>query len=184
MTAEFTDPAAAAERAAALTGLLTGGQPAGAAEVSAVLREFGEPEPIVLTDGDLAGLRRVAATLRSVFAAPDPATAARLLNDLLATSAGPPRLSRHDGTPWHVHVDRADDAPWADWFAAASAAGLATVLASRQAVPGGLCSAPGCDAPFAATAGGSPRRYCSARCASRARVTAYRARSETPRSGP
>src|SRR6185437_15815113 len=107
MTAEFTDPAAAAERAAALTGLLTGGQPAGAAEVSAVLREFGEPEPIVLTDADLAGLRRVAATLRAVFAA-----------------------------------------------------------------------------PFPATAGGSPRRYCSARCASRARVTAYRARSETPRSGP
>jgi hypothetical protein len=181
MSAEFTDPAAAAERAAALTGLLTGplagGRPAGASEVAAVLRDFGEPEPITITDADLAGLRRVAAALRQVFAAPDAGTAARLLNELLAASAGPPRLSRHDGTAWHVHVDRDDDAAWADWFAASSAAGLATVLADRQAVPGGLCAAPGCAAPFAATGGGSPRRYCSARCASRARVTAYRARS-------
>ena len=181
MAAEFTDPAAAAERAAALTGLLTsplaGGRPAGASEVAAVLRDFGEPEPITITDADLAGLRRVAAALRQVFAAPDAGTAARLLNELLAASAGPPRLSRHDGTAWHVHVDRDDDAAWADWFAASSAAGLATVLAGRQAVPGGLCAAPGCEAPFAATGGGSPRRYCSARCASRARVTAYRARS-------
>ena len=177
MAADFTDPAAAAERAAALTGLLTSGRPAGASEVAAVLRDFGEPEPITITDADLAGLRRVAAALRQVFASPDAGTAARLLNDLLAASAGPPRLSSHDGTAWHVHVDRDDDAPWADWFAAASAAGLATVLAGRQAVPGGLCAAPGCGAPFAATGGGSPRRYCSARCASRARVTAYRARS-------
>ena len=134
MAAEFTDPAAAAERAAALTGLLTGplagGRPAGASEVAAVLRDFGEPEPITITDADLAGLRRVAAALRQVFAAPDAGTAARLLNDLLAASAGPPRLSRHDGTAWHVHVDREDDAAWADWFAASSAAGLATVLAS------------------------------------------------------
>jgi predicted RNA-binding Zn ribbon-like protein len=183
MTAEFTDPATAAERADALTGLLTSGQPAGAAEVAAALRGFGEPEPIVLTDADLAGLRRVAVTLRAVFAAPDVATAAELLNGLLAAAAGPPRLSGHDGTPWHVHVDRADDAAWADWFAASSAAGLATILASRQAVPGGLCAAPGCGAPYAATGSGSPRRYCSARCASRGRVTAYRARSQTRRSG-
>jgi hypothetical protein len=174
---EFTDPAAAAERAAALTGLLTGASTAGPEEVAAVLRDFGEPEPIFITEADLAGLRRVAAALGEVFAAPDVGTAARLLNALLAASAGPPRLSCHDGTAWHVHVDRDDDAPWADWFAAASAAGLATLLASRQAVPGGRCAAPGCAAPFAAVGGGSPRRYCSARCASRVRVTAYRARS-------
>ena len=98
MAAEFTDPAAAAERAAALTGLLTGGG-RGASEVAAVLRDFGEPEPITITDADLAGLRRVAAALRQVFAAPDAGTAARLLNDLLAASAGPPRPEppRRDG---------------------------------------------------------------------------------------
>jgi predicted RNA-binding Zn ribbon-like protein len=42
-------------------------------------------------------------------------------------------------------------------------------------VPGGLCA--DCGLPFAATGSGSPRRYCSARCASRARVAAYRART-------
>jgi hypothetical protein len=170
---EFTDTAGTARRAATLTGLLTEGATAG--EVAAALRDFDEPEPISLTEQDVAAMRAVAARLREVFAAPDVAEAAGLLNAILADFARPPRLSGHDGTPWHVHVDSGDQAPWAEWFAASSAAALAGILAARQAVPGGLCA--DCGLPFAATGSGSPRRYCSARCASRARVAAYRART-------
>jgi hypothetical protein len=178
-TDRFTDSAGAAERAAALTALLTGPRAAqvSAAEVAAVLREYDEPEPISISAADLPALREVAAALREVFEAPDVATAAGLLNVMLAAWAGPPRLSSHDGTDWHVHVDSGDDAPWAEWFAASSAAALATLLASRQARPGGLCAAADCRLLFAATGAGSPRRYCSARCASRARVAAYRSRT-------
>ena len=89
----------------------------------------------------------------------------------------PPRLSSHGGTAWHLHIDSADDASWAEWFAASSAVALAAVLASHQEPPGGLCAAADGGMPFANTGSGSPRRYCSPRCATRARVTAYRSRS-------
>jgi predicted RNA-binding Zn ribbon-like protein len=191
-----------ARRAAALTGLLTGrpGAPAdlgpgpaggsapaprsasapaaaavSAEEVAAVLRAYGEPDPVAITDDDVASLRPVAQRLRPVFAAPDLGTAARLLNEILAAAAGPPRLSSHDGTAWHLHVDAADDAPWAEWFAATSATALAELLAARQALPGGICAAAGCELPFVRTGGGSAQRYCSPRCATRERVSAHRA---------
>lgn len=151
------------------------------AAVIAVLREHGEPEPIAVTDADVAAMQAVAARLHEVFAAPDAATAARLLNVILADAAGAPRLSSHDGTPWHLHLDSADDASWDEWFAASSAAALAGLLASRQAPPGGLCAAAGCGRPFVHLGGGTPRRYCSTRCATRERVAAHRRRPHNPR---
>jgi CGNR zinc finger/Putative stress-induced transcription regulator len=166
-----------AARTAALTALLAPrGEPAAvpATAVAAVLRKHGEPEPITISRTDLADMQAVAARLHEVFAAPDAAAAARLLNAILADAAGPPRLSSHDGTPWHLHLDSGDDAPWGEWFAASSAAALAELLASRQAPPGGLCAAAGCGRPFAHLGGGTPRRYCSARCATRERVAAHR----------
>jgi predicted RNA-binding Zn ribbon-like protein len=176
-----------AARAAALTGLLG---PAGPipplavppGKVIAVLREYGEPEPIEITNGEVAGMRAVAARLHKVFAAPDTATAARLLNEILAGAAGPPRLSSHDGTAWHLHLDGSDDdTPWDAWFAVSSAAALAELLAARQAPPGGLCAASGCGKPFVHQGGGTPRRYCSSRCATRERVAAHRrAHAGTP----
>jgi hypothetical protein len=181
--AELGDGVTAARRAAALTGLLApGGRPVPAPtdQVAAVLRAHGEPDPIELTDGDVAHMQGVAVRLHEVFAAPRTEVAARLLNALLAESAGPPRLSDHHGTAWHLHTDSADNASWAEWFAASSAVALAGVLAARQAPPGGLCAAAGCGMPFANTGSGSPRRYCSPRCASRARVTAYRSRTRSP----
>jgi hypothetical protein len=173
-----THPAA---RTAALTGLLApGGRPATvpaattAAAVAAVLRDYDEPEPIEISDADVAALQAVAVRLHEVFAAPDTATAARRLNDLLAGAAGPPRLSSHGGSAWHLHLDSSDDAPWDEWFATSSAAALAALLTSRQGPPGGLCAAAGCGLPFAHLGGGTPRRYCSTRCATRERVAAHR----------
>jgi hypothetical protein len=171
-----------AARAAALTGLLApGGRLATvpvattAAAVAAVLREYDEPEPIEIADADVVALQAVAVRLHEVFAAPDTATAARCLNDILAEAAGPPRLSSHGGSSWHLHLDSSDDdAPWDEWFATSSAAALAALLTSRQGPPGGLCAAVGCGLPFAHLGGGTPRRYCSARCATRERVAAHR----------
>ena len=168
--------AAAALRAAALTAVLRPGEPGepvAVTDVVRVLREHGEPGPIELTDADVSQMRVVAADLHAVFAAPSTAAAARRLNMLLHARAGPPRLSDHDGTAWHLHVDT-DRAPWAEWLATSSAMALAALLADRQARPGGLCAATGCGRPFADLGRGARRRYCSARCASRARVAAYR----------
>lgn len=151
------------------------GEPVPAADVARVLRDHGEPGPIELTDADVAQMRVVAGDLQAVFAAPDTATAARRLNDLLRATAGPPRLSNHGhATAWHIHVDAGDTASWAQWLATSSAMALATLLTGRQSKPGGLCAAAGCRRPFADLGRGAPRRYCSPRCASRARVSAHR----------
>ena len=168
----------AAQRAADLLAVLLPGpgRRAGRAELIAVLRKYGEPEPIEISAADLAELRHAAHLLREVFAAGDADTAADRLNGLLASRAHPPRLTSHGGASgWHVHVDGDDDAPWADWFLTSSCLALAVLLAERQAAPAGLCAARSCGRPFVNVGRGAVRRYCSAACGTRDRVARHRA---------
>jgi predicted RNA-binding Zn ribbon-like protein len=160
----------AAQRAADLLGALLRDE-----DVVAVLRAYGEPEPIELSPADLAGLRQAAVRLRELFAAADVAEAARIINELLAGRAHPPRLTTHGGQyGWHLHVDSSDDAPWGEWFLTSSCLALAVLLTERQQPPGGICASPSCGRPFVNTGRGSARRYCSARCGTRERVSAHR----------
>ena len=161
--------------------LLWAGNPGSSAQTGergsliAVLRAHGEPEPIEISDAELAGLRQAATDLQEVFAARDVASAADRVNALLGARAHPPRLTTHgDGSGWHLHVDGSDDAPWAEWFLTSSCLALAVLLAERQAPPGGFCQSPSCGRPFVNVGRGSTRRYCSAACGTRERVAAYR----------
>ncbi|AUI57484.1 CGNR zinc finger domain-containing protein [Amycolatopsis sp. BJA-103] len=163
---------AAAQRAVDLLEVLLGAPTVSG--VQAVLEAHGETS-VELGPSDVASLREAALELREVFAARDAAEAADVLNRLLARYAHPPRLTDHsDGFGWHLHVDADDDGPWGAWLVTSSALALAVLLADRQAPPGGLCAASGCGKPFAHLGGGSPRRYCSTRCATRERVAAHR----------
>jgi hypothetical protein len=140
-----------------------------------LLRAYGEPGPIEISDADLVALREAALDLREVFAATDEATAAGRINDLLAGRAHPPRLTTHGGeSGWHLHVDSSDDAPWAEWFLTSSCLALAVLLTERQAPPGGFCGSQSCGKPFANVGRGSARRYCSTACGTRERVAAHR----------
>ncbi|MGW7296044.1 CGNR zinc finger domain-containing protein [Streptomyces xiamenensis] len=138
-------------------------------------------------EGDAAALRgAVQRLLDDVLTDPDPGPgadadartdrAAHALNRLLADCGARPRLSRHDGQPWHLHVDRGDDVGWADWFLASSALALAQVLTEYGRAAWGTCASPRCGTLFLGTGPGSPRRYCSPACASRERVAAHRRR--------
>ncbi|HXJ28473.1 MAG TPA: CGNR zinc finger domain-containing protein [Streptosporangiaceae bacterium] len=145
------------------------------AALVAVLRAYGEPEPVEISDADLGGLRQAAIPLGEVFAAGDAATAAGRINALLAGRARPPRLTTHGGTSgWHLHVDGSDDAPWPEWFVTSSCLALAVLLAERQAPPGGFCASPSCGRPFVNTGRGAARRYCSPACGTRERVARHR----------
>ncbi|WP_329015873.1 CGNR zinc finger domain-containing protein [Streptomyces sp. NBC_01601] len=145
------------------------------ADVADVLRAYGESDPIDLSARDLTEMRAAAAGLREVFAAEDTDTAASALNRLLREHTGPLRLSSHDGTtPWHPHLDRADDAPWAEWFLASSCMALTVLVWDRQRPPGGTCDSPSCGHVYVTQGSGPPRRYCSRRCATRERVAAHR----------
>lgn len=88
---------AVARRTVALVNALTGEPTSSAAQVAAVLREHGEPEPVELTAADLDELRAAALLLREVFAAADVDGAATALNRLLAAHTGRLRLTSHDG---------------------------------------------------------------------------------------
>jgi predicted RNA-binding Zn ribbon-like protein len=146
-----------------------------AERLTTVLRAYGEPDSVQVSAADLPGLRAAAAKLRVVFAAVDVGEAAARLNRLLAEHAQLPRLTDHGGTfGWHLHVDSCDDAPWPEWFLTSSCLALSVLLAERQAPPAGLCESPSCGKPFVNVGRGSPRRYCSDRCATRERVAAYR----------
>lgn len=173
---------AAAKRAADLLAVLDPRlEPPDPQVVVDVLRGYGEPEPIDLDAAGVTALRAAAAELWKVFAASSTGQAADRLNAILQAHAGPPRLSAHQDTAWHIHVDQDDDGPWAQWFASSSAMALATLLAERQVNPAGLCASSRCGRPFIDLGQGAPRRYCSPRCATRERVAAHRKLGGQPR---
>ncbi|MCT2594035.1 CGNR zinc finger domain-containing protein [Streptomyces sp. N2-109] len=170
---------ATVQRTGALINVLTGDAPDGTAPapaaVAEVLRAHGETGPPALSTEDVSEMRNAALLLREVFAAAHVDDAAAALNRLLLEHAGPVRLTSHGGsTPWHPHLDRADDGPWGEWFLTSSCLALTVLVWDRQRRPGGLCASPSCRNVFLAQGSGPERRYCSRRCATRERVAAHR----------
>lgn len=149
-------------------------------QLAELLRQHGE------SPGDLTGqaftvedarvLRAAVTRLIPVLTETGTDRAAATLNELLEEYTTRPRLSRHDGTAWHLHTDRGDDAGWDEWFLSSSSLALAQLLADRGRVAWGACAAANCGTLFLDDGPGSPRRYCSPGCSSRARVAAHRRR--------
>ncbi|MEU0404255.1 CGNR zinc finger domain-containing protein [Streptomyces sp. NPDC006197] len=165
-----------ARRTAALVNVLADDRP-DPGEVAAVLLAYGETGPLALGPHEVAEMRGAAALLREVFAAATADEAAAVLNRLLQEHTGPLRLTSHGGTaPWHAHIDRDDDAPWAEWLLASSCMALAVLVWDRQRPPGRTCASGSCRNVFVAQGSGPERRYCSRRCATRERVAAHRGR--------
>jgi predicted RNA-binding Zn ribbon-like protein len=146
-------------------------------EINETLKAYGEHSEVA--SADLDELKAVSRRLYAVFATDDTRRVASLLNEILSDYANVPRLSAHGDTPWHIHVDSSDHAPWAEWFAASSALALATLLAEKQRNPGGLCASLTCGKPFIDLGKGGGRSYCSPRCATRERVAAYRSKAKS-----
>lgn len=134
-----------------------------------------------VSEADLRALRPVAARLRRALdatVAGDRAGVLRETNALLAAHPLRPRLSAgHDEseTNWHVHV--ADvDAPPATEVAAAAAWGIAQGVVNHGLKRWGRCAADGCGNYFLDTSTNRAKRFCSARCANRVHVAAFRSR--------
>ncbi|MQY34442.1 hypothetical protein SRB17_24110 [Streptomyces sp. RB17] len=163
-----------ARRTAALVNALAADRP-DPGHTAEVLLAYGEKGPVDLTSRDVAQMREAAVRLREVFAAEHADEAAVVLNRLLGEHTGPLRLTSHGGgAPWHPHLDRADDAPWAEWFLASSCLALTVLVWDRQLPPGRICASAACRNVFVTQGPGPERRYCSRRCATRERVAAHR----------
>lgn len=137
-------------------------------ETTRDLAELTEPA----TERLRAAIRRLTELLRQS----DPDRIAAQINSILEECGSRPRLSNHGGHFWHLHVDRADEAPWDEWLAATSALALAQLLSERGRIAWGECGAPQCRRVFLHDGPGSPRRHCSPTCASRTRVARHRAK--------
>lgn len=131
------------------------------------------------SERDADDLRAAAVRMSEILAETDADRAARALNALMAEHCTPPYLSRHDGHPWHLHVDRGEDAGWGEWFLASGALALARILSEYGRVTWGACASPTCATFYLGVGPGSARRYCSSACASRERVAAHRRRSRS-----
>lgn len=152
-----------------------------------LVRHGERPEDVTaraFTAEDADALRAAVVRMSGVLTDTDTDRAARTLNRLLDECGARPRLSRHDGHAWHLHVDRGDDAGWADWLLASGALALAQLLSEHGRITWGECASPRCSTLFLDNGPGSARRYCSGTCASRERVAAHRRRKRSGSTGP
>ncbi|WP_031056683.1 CGNR zinc finger domain-containing protein [Streptomyces sp. NRRL F-5702] len=154
--------------------------PADGLDGVAALYAFAERHHIsgvgALGEKDLAAVRDVRARFAEVFAAPDPRTAADLVNRLIAAAGTTPQLTDHDGYDWHVHYF-APDASIADHLAADCGMALAFIIVAGEQERLRRCEAPDCGHAFVDLSRNRSRRYCSSRtCGNRLHVAAYRAR--------
>jgi predicted RNA-binding Zn ribbon-like protein len=146
------------------------------AAVTGALRA-GRSEVRQVSVAEAAALRPVATAIRAVFdavAAGHTDAAARLVNEMLASTGARPRLDRHDGEPWHLHFHGAEDSLGTRW-AAGCATGLAVVLGSESRGRLGVCGAPRCDRVFVDTSRNGTRRFCSTSCQNRVKAASFRA---------
>ncbi|MBT3151987.1 CGNR zinc finger domain-containing protein [Streptomyces sp. CHD11] len=140
------------------------------------VREHQVSEVGVLTEADLAAVRRIRSRFAAVFAAPDPRVAAGLINELIAAAGTTPRLTDHDGYDWHVHYF-APGASVADHLAADCGMALAFFVVAGEQERLRRCEAPDCRYAFVDLSRNRSRRYCDSRtCGNRLHVAAYRAR--------
>jgi predicted RNA-binding Zn ribbon-like protein len=130
-----------------------------------------------VTRTDLDAMRALRVEFRTIFTAcaeENGAEAVDRLNALLIQHPVHPQISGHDDQRWHLHLTQGGTV--ADRYAAESAMGLATIITRLGINRLGICGAPACPGIFIDTSTNKSRRYCSDRCASRANVTAFRAR--------
>jgi hypothetical protein len=92
-----------------------------------------------------------------------------------------PRLTMHDGSP-HLHY-APDAAALPAWAGAMAVSGLALYVCRYGRSRLRRCAAAGCGRWYIDESRNSSRRYCSAACASRTTVAAYRARAGTGTEG-
>jgi predicted RNA-binding Zn ribbon-like protein len=143
------------------------------------------------SEADVTRLRAIRNRLRAIFEAADAGDEIRavdLLNALLLAYPVSPQLSGHSplgaqGRPqWHMHL--ADHATSATvGYTATACMGLACRLIESGVSCLGICHTPPCRNAYVDTSTNRSRRHCSARCATRANVAAYRTRKRQQKAG-
>jgi len=123
-------------------------------------------------------IAEVVPDIRAVFeaaGADNTARAARLTNNLLATTGARPRLNPGPDGSWHLHFHGPNESFGPGW-AAGLAAGLTMALGVDEIGRLGVCSADRCDRVYVDSSRNGTRQFCSTRCQNRTKAAAHRAR--------
>ena len=101
---------------------------------------------------ELEEIRVLRARLATLWRAPDDPDAApdderivEVVNDLLASAQALPRLTRHDGWDWHLHLT-APEAPLVDRMGTEAAMAVADLVRAQDLERLKRCAAEDCDA--------------------------------------
>ncbi len=127
-------------------------------------------------EDDLAKVRAFLIGWTAVVDSQDEILRAERLNALLTEYSGPPRLTDHAGTGWHLHY-RPDDLPAHRQIASLVAVGTALHLTGRGMSRLGRCTARDCARVYADFSRNGRQRYCSPACGNRDAVRRHRARA-------
>jgi predicted RNA-binding Zn ribbon-like protein len=146
------------------------------------LREWGHV-PATPDERHLQRARELRSRLRSVWDAPDAATAAVALNEVLEQVGARPRLSVHGDHGPHLHFEPERGDP-VDDLGAVAAMGLSVALIEGGWERFGTCSSSSCDDVFIDTSKNRSRRHCSDTCTTRESVAAFRARQRSNEDAP
>ncbi|GAA1589299.1 hypothetical protein GCM10009789_48680 [Kribbella sancticallisti] len=97
------------------------------------------------------------------------------LNELLKATQAAPQLSRHKGSPWHLHFAVPEVSTATGWLAEFATA-AAMLLGSDDLELLRRCGADRCDNLFLDGTRNHTQRFCSTSCQNRTKVAAFRAR--------
>jgi predicted RNA-binding Zn ribbon-like protein len=131
-----------------------------------------------LATADLRAVRRFQPELRAVIdasAAGNDQAVVRRLNALLERHPLRPRISGHDAQTWHLHVNDSGNSV-AEILIGEALYGMTLAVTELGADRFGWCAADGCAHAFFDATANHSKRFCSARCATRTNVAAYRQR--------
>lgn len=147
---------------------------ADAQDLDRFLAEFPYTGRIDRDGAELESLRALRPRLRAMLlAARDDMV--EHVNAALAASDLTPRLTRHDGTDWHLHAV-ADDRPLAERVLIETAMAMIDVIRADEGSRISVCDDDTCAALALDLSRNRSKRYCSSTCANRNAVAAYRAR--------
>jgi predicted RNA-binding Zn ribbon-like protein len=139
-----------------------------------VLTEVGRGDiGSALSPGDVAGLRRLRESLRSVFRAASPAGAAAILNPMLVSAAAVPQLVV---SPGGASMQVAPGETGCAALTARLPAALAEHIAHHGTTRLGTCAALPCQCSFIDHTRARTRRFCCTACNDRAAARLYRQR--------
>jgi len=172
------DTEVALASAAALVNTGRGGKELlpGPAELDRFVADWGWTGGRAHDQAELDAVRRLRPRLARLWdPGSGPDAAAALVNTLLREASALPQLVKHDRWDYHLHATP-PDAPLADRMAVEAAMAFTDVIRTGQLDRLRVCAADHCDDVHVDLSKNRSRRFCSAACANRTNVAAYRMR--------